>query len=100
MAYGRGFLPAEEDRQVIVLGHNLWQRRFASDPAILGTTVSLSGRLFTVVGVAPVGFHGLDSILNPEFWVPLGNAESLVPASAEAGRRAKYHWISAIGRLP
>ncbi len=98
MAYGRGFLPAEENLQVIVLGHNLWQRRFASDPAILGKTVSLSGRLFTVVGVAPVGFHGLDSILNPEFWVPLGNAESLVPNLPKREAR-EYHWISAIGRL-
>jgi predicted permease len=98
MAYGRGFLSTEEDRQVIVLGHNLWQRRFASDPAILGKTVSLSGRLFTVVGVAPIGFHGLDSILNPEFWVPLGNAESLVPNLPKREAR-EYHWISAIGRL-
>ena len=98
MAHGRGFLPAEEDLQVIVLGHNLWQRRFASDPAILGKTVSLSGRLFTVVGVAPVGFHGLDSILNPEFWVPLGNAESLVPNLPKREAR-DYHWISAIARL-
>jgi predicted permease len=98
MAYGRGFLPAEENLQVIVLGHNLWQRRFASDPAILGKTISLSGRLFTVVGVAPIGFHGLDSILNPEFWVPLGNAESLVPNLPKREAR-EYHWISAIGRL-
>jgi predicted permease len=98
MAYGRGFLPGEEDRQVIVLGHTLWQRRFASDPAILGKTVSLSGRPYTVVGVAPAGFHGLDSILNPEFWVPLGNAESLVPNLPKREAR-DYHWISVIARL-
>ena len=98
MMHGRGFLPAEEDLQVIVLGHNLWQRRFASDPAILGKTISLSGRPYTVVGVAPAGFHGLDSILNPEFWVPLGNAESLVPNLPKREAR-DYHWISAIARL-
>jgi predicted permease len=98
MAHGRGFLQAEEDLQVIVLGHNLWQRRFASDTAILGKTVSLSGRPYTVVGVAPAGFHGLDSILNPEFWVPLGNAESLVPNLPKREAR-EYHWISVIGRL-
>jgi predicted permease len=98
MAHGRGFLAAEEDLQVIVLGHNLWQRRFASDPAILGKTISLSGRPYTVIGVAPAGFHGLDSILNPEFWVPLGNAESLVPNIPKREAR-DYHWISAIGRL-
>jgi predicted permease len=98
MTYGRGFLGAEENSQVIILGHSLWQRRFASDPAILGRTISLSGRPYTVVGVAPAGFHGLDSILNPEFWVPLGNAESLVPNLPKREAR-DYHWISAIGRL-
>ncbi len=98
MAHGRGFLPAEEQSQVIVLGHNLWQRRFASDPTILGKSISLSGRPYTVVGVAPAGFHGLDSILNPEFWVPLGNAESLVPNLPKREAR-DYHWISVIGRL-
>ncbi len=98
MTYGRGFLGAEENSQVIVLGHSLWQRRFASDPAILGKAVTLSGRPFTVVGVTPAGFHGLDSILNPEFWVPLGNAESLVPNLPKREAR-DYHWISVIGRL-
>ncbi len=43
MPLGRGFLPEEEQRQVIVLSHNLWQRRFASDPAILGKPINLSG---------------------------------------------------------
>ena len=98
MAHGRGFLPAEEDLQVIVLGHNLWQRRFASDPAILGKTISLSGRPYTVVGVVPAGFHGLDSILNPEFWVPFGSVEGLVPNLPKREAR-EYHWVSVIGRL-
>jgi predicted permease len=98
MAHGRGFLPAEEQLQVVVLGHRLWQRRFASDPGILGKTVTLSGRPFTVVGVAPVGFHGLDQILDPEFWVPLGNLEQLVSNIPKREAR-DYHWLSVIGRL-
>ena len=58
---------------VIVLGHALWQSRFAADPAIAGKAIRLSGRPFTVIGVAPPGFRGLDFILNSQFWVPLGN---------------------------
>jgi hypothetical protein len=77
MSLGRGFLASEEQLPVIVLSHRLWQRRFASDPGILGKSIPLSGHIFTVVGVAPPGFRGLDLILDPEFWVPLGNVEQL-----------------------
>jgi predicted permease len=98
MSLGRGFLPSEERAPVIVLSHRLWQRRFASDPAILGKSIPLSGHPFTVVGVAPPGFRGLDLILDPEFWVPLGNVEQL--ASSVPGRSARgYHWLAVVGRL-
>ena len=45
--------PAKNALPVIVLSHRLWQRRFASDPAILGKAVPLSGHMFTVVDRAP-----------------------------------------------
>ena len=64
---------------MIVLGHGLWQRRFGADPAIAGKPITLSGRPFTVVGVAPPGFRGLDLILDCRFWVPLGNLDQLLP---------------------
>jgi hypothetical protein len=67
MNLGRGFLPGEEQNQVIVLSYRLWQRRFASDAAIAGKVISLSGRPYTVVGVAPAGFRGIDLILDPSF---------------------------------
>ena len=41
MTLGRGFLPSEERQQVIVLGYRVWQRRFASDPAIIGQSVTI-----------------------------------------------------------
>src|ERR1700760_2042725 len=79
MTLGRGFLANEEHAQVIVLGYRLWQHRFASDAAIIGKTITLSGHPYTVVGVAAPGFHGLDSILDPQYWVPLENIETLAP---------------------
>ena len=42
--------------KVVLLGHGLWQRRFAADPAIVGTTLTLNDKLHTVVGVLPASF--------------------------------------------
>jgi putative ABC transport system permease protein len=98
MALGRGFAAEEERLPVIVLGYRLWQRRFAADPAILGKSVTLSERPFTVVGVAPPAFHGVDLILDPQFWVPLGNVEQLAPSVPSRTSRAS-HWLAVIGRL-
>ena len=98
MHIGRGFLPSEERLPVIVLSDRLWRRRFASDPAILGKSIPLSGHTFTVVGVAPPGFRGLDLILDPEFWVPLGNVEQLAPSVPSRSAR-NFHWLTVVGRL-
>jgi predicted permease len=54
---GRTFLPEEDEapgtHPVVMLGHGFWERTFAADPAVLGRTIRLAGRSFTVVGVAP-----------------------------------------------
>jgi putative ABC transport system permease protein len=98
MYLGRGFVASEERLPVIVLSHRLWQRRFASDRAILGKAIPLSGHTFTVVGVAPPGFRGLDLILDPEFWVPLGNVEQLAPSIPNRSAR-DWNWLAVAGRL-
>jgi hypothetical protein len=70
-ALGRGFLP-QEDRPgapaVILLGNELWQRRFHGDPAVLGRTVMVNDVAHTVVGVMPPRF-GFPALA--EAWVPL-----------------------------
>ncbi len=98
MVVGRGFVRGEENAAEIVLGSALWQRRFNSDPAIAGKTITLSGRLFTVVGVAPATFHSVDQILNTQFWVPLGNAAQLAPGLSQLNSR-DMHWIAVVARL-
>ncbi len=74
-ALGRGFRPEEDHtpntHPVVVLGHSLWQRRFNADPTIVGRSVYLNGRPFTVIGVAPEQFIGTKFPLRMEFWVPL-----------------------------
>ena len=95
---GRGFLASEEKLPVIVLSHRLWRRRFNSDRGVLGKPVSLSGHPFTIVGVAPPGFRGLDLVLDPEFWIPLGNVEQLATNVPSRDARA-YHWVAVVARL-
>src|SRR6201993_779903 len=103
MTFGRGFLPSEEHQPVIVLGHRLWHRHFASDPNIIGKPVTLSGHPYTVVGVAPRGYRGLDIILDPEFWVPLGNVAQLAPlgniGKVDTDIDRGNHWLAVVGRL-
>ena len=72
---GRGFLP-EEDRTpnthpVVVFSHSFWQRRFGGDPAVVGRSVTLNGRAYTVIGIGPAGFRGSEVYLNIDLWVPL-----------------------------
>jgi putative ABC transport system permease protein len=71
-ARGRPF-SAEEDRvetpaYVIVLSDGLWKRRFGADPGVVGTSVQLNARPYTVIGVMPPGFKGLSD--TAELWVP------------------------------
>lgn len=69
---GRTFLESEDAvpgaQPVIVLGHDLWRRRFAADSAIVGRTVHVSGVALTVVGVLRPGFRGLSD--KAQLWIP------------------------------
>jgi putative ABC transport system permease protein len=68
---GRAFSPDEEQpgrEQVVVLGHGLWQRAFGANPNLIGQTVTLNSRSFTVVGIMPAGFEFPSEA---ELWVPL-----------------------------
>jgi putative ABC transport system permease protein len=88
-ALGRTFLPGEDQSgrdQVVILSHRLWQRRFASNPKVVGEVVRLNGESHTVVGVMPSGYR-LGVYGGPQLWTPLAiRPESLFPA-ARGNRR-------------
>src|SRR5262245_19788389 len=69
---GRTFLPDDEKpgaADVVVLSYSLWNRRFGSDPNIVGKSITLSGSPHTVVGVMPRGFNHPAGII--QLWTPL-----------------------------
>ena len=78
-------LGPEDDRvpgasPVIVLGHRTWQRRFGGASDIVGRTVTVNGAAFTVVGVAPEGFRGVNSLFGPDAWAPTMMYRELLPS--------------------
>jgi putative ABC transport system permease protein len=88
MTLGRPILPEDDTAardHVVVLSNGLWRRRFAGDPAILNRDVALNGHYYTVVGVAPPGFYGVDRGIASEFWVPLAASEEILPDLATSG---------------
>jgi len=56
---------------VVVLDHDEWRQQFASDPAIVDKRITLGGVEFTIVGVAPEGFTGIDHDVKPSFYIPI-----------------------------
>lgn len=89
MASGRGFTADDEARHsaTAVLSYAWWMRRFGGDPAAVGQTFYVKGFPFTIVGIAPAGFKGVDPEGKMDFWVPLQNRPELniwgIPATDE-----------------
>ena len=90
---GRVMIPddnAQNTERVVVLSHELWEREFASDPAIIGKRVEISGIQRTIVGIMPRGFDLHDA--GAEIWIPLGFDPS------NRGNRGN-HFLYLVGRL-
>jgi len=72
---GRAFLPEEDQapgaRPVAMLSSSLLEDRLLGDPGVIGGTVFVNSRPFTVVGVAPEGFTSLCTAAAPDVWVPV-----------------------------
>ncbi len=82
-AQGRFFLPEEDSvpggHPVAVLHHVFWQEELGGDPGVVGQTVKLNGSPFTIIGVAPAGFDGLNIGFEPVMWVPMAMNQTLRP---------------------
>lgn len=89
---GRTFLAEEEEPgkdQELILGHALWEQRYASDPNIVGKNVKVDGKTFTIVGVMSKGF---DFPMPAEAWRPLS-------LDVQERLRRDNRWLWPLGRL-
>jgi len=93
MSQGRALQPTDDERPdehpVVVLSHGSWQRRFASDPNIVGKSIMLQGQSFTVVGVTATGFIGTTPDV-PSFWAPLMMRDRLI----QSGGWGHKSWLT------
>jgi predicted permease len=80
---GRTFLPEEDStpngHPVVVLGYTFW-KKLGGDPAMVGSPITLNGRSFTVIGVAPASFTGVDVGFAPDMWLPVSMHQWARPA--------------------
>jgi predicted permease len=88
---------------VAVLSDACWKAQFAGDPNVLGRTVRLGGAAFTVIGVAPPRFGGLELGAAPHVFIPLTMAEEIAPGNffGDTARRgfSPQSWVTVAGRL-
>ena len=99
---GRTFHPEDDEpaaAPVAVISYAAWQRRFGSDPNIVGQRIDLSSTPFTIVGVAPEGFTGLLKPYSPEFWIPIGKHATLRDGGAASLQNRQERNLDIVGRL-
>jgi predicted permease len=105
-ALGRTFASNEgkeiDDAAVVVLSHGLWERRFGADPLVIGRTISVNSRPFTVIGVAPREFTGTSRATQPDLYLPItvyGQLTGPLQGGEHPLRTRFFTWLYMIGRL-
>jgi len=92
---GRTFATGEDHvgaQPVVILSHVFWERMFASDPAIVGTALTLNGEPHEVIGVMPEGFHFPADAENVDIWLPIRLTPSAIHDRG-------HHSLAVVGRL-
>ena len=101
-AFGR-FFSEDEDRAsaapVVVLGHEIWRAHFGSDSAVIGRVIFVQGSPYTVVGVAPPGFTGVE-LGGTDVWLPLHvAAPSVLGMEGTSWQQMYGFWMEFVARL-
>lgn len=99
---GRLFSDADDtpaSAPATVLSYRAWQGEYASDPSIVGSTIFIQTKPFTVIGVTPPGFFG-DRVSDtpPDFWMPV-QMEPYVRGPSSILHHADSNWLYALGRI-
>ncbi len=85
---------------VAVMSFHAWQKKYGSDPLVVGSTYQINGRAFTIIGVAPAGFIGANvtSWGVPDIWLPLSTEPLLLGGTARI-KNPRVDWLDLIGRV-
>jgi putative ABC transport system permease protein len=97
------FFTADEDRPptgtpVVVLGYGYWQSRFGGDRRVVGRQLRVQGRMYTIIGVAPKGFHGIWAITTAAY-VPITAGAHDMLGSDRYHLEHNMSWLEMIARL-
>jgi putative ABC transport system permease protein len=102
-ALGRTFLPEEGDVSshdpIAILGYDFWASQYRADRSIIGQTLRLNGIQFTIVGVVPKSFPGMDRFFPPSVFVPLSMWGRLEGQNKDPLGDRGRHELSVCGRL-
>ncbi len=101
-ALGRAFRPDEtagHAQPAAMISYDFWRQNYAGDPSAIGRTLRINGMVFTIVGVVPASFTGLDRFLLPGIYVPLGMAQRLEGDAADPLEDRGRHDLVVKGRL-
>ena len=102
---GRTFFPNEGKtlgaNPVAVVSYGLWTRRFGSDNNFIGSTLTLNGQPFTIIGVAPPNFKGTGALAGTdELWIPVSMRDYILTGQLKAfENNRRFRWLNMIGRL-
>lgn len=102
-AYTGRTLSAQDDQPsaapATVISYKTWQGEYAADPTIVGSTIFVQTKPFTVIGVAPPGFFG-DRVSDspPDFWMPI-QTESYIHGDSAILHHQESHWLYLLGRV-
>ncbi len=101
---GRFFSPEEDGtpggHAVAVLNYGTWQGRFGGEADIVGKVLRLNSGVYTIAGVAPAHFIGVNAIFGPDLWVPAAMTERLLPNEMQNALSDREKTIfQGIGRL-
>ncbi len=93
----------EDDRTpgahpVAVLSYGYWQRRFGSDPAVVGKDVILNNNPIRVIGITPPLFYGTEMARNPDIRVPMMMATVFRPVPANRLENPRHRWMTILAR--
>lgn len=101
-ALGRLLLPSDDrvnnGSPVVVLSFGYWQRHLGADPRVLGQTIGVNGHPFTIVGVAPPGFHSVIGGSTPTFFTPMTMKPEVIPGIDDLDN-IRSKWLNIVARL-